>query len=492
MEQKDADNASLTPPSKTTYDFSKFVNLPRLIIRDLNSSRSSSSSLTKYTKEQISQYLLNPESNEKALRNASIYLYQASSHYHRLINYFARMHTLSYVLIPYKLEVDKIDKKAFLKCYKNSLSKLDTMNIKHEMQKVFTTVFREDVFYGYIYEAKDSFHIMQLPSDYCKINSITDGCFQYSFDFSYFSNNSEKLEMWGDEFITKYNMYKSNSQFKWQEIDDAHCFCCKLNEDILYPSIPFASIFEGIYDIEDYKGLKKTQTELGNYKILGLEIPVDDAGNFLIEESMAKSFYSELCAVLPEYVGAFLTPMKVNDYSFEKVGGVDSDKVAEATRNFWDDAGVSSLVFGGGDKQSSASLKNSILADEQLVFTFARQLERNINKILKLMSGKYKFKINILDVTYFNQKDMADLYLKYAQASLPTKSMAAATLGLSPSDIQNMNFLETSILNMQEYVPLNISYTQGSNAGRPSNDDTGQPLSESGESTEINGGNENK
>jgi hypothetical protein len=189
---------------------------------------------------------------------------------------------------------------------------------------------------------------------------------------------------------------------------------------------PFIGVFYGIYDIDDYKSLKKSQTEIGNYKILGMEIPLDSEGNYQIDQDTALTYYRNLTNVLPENIGAFLTPMKVTDYEFEQSGSVDDNKVNDAVQTFWDDAGVGSSLFSNA-KQTSATLRLSIMADEQIVFAFMRQIERNINRLLKYDTGD-KFKIQILDVTYFNQQEMYKTYLSGAQASLPMATMACSAM----------------------------------------------------------------
>lgn len=429
--------------------------------------------------------LQNPEKNEKLIRNTSIYLYEISSHFRRLINYFARMSTLSYIVLPYKLNINKVNKTNYLSSLQKSYDALETMNLKHEINKIYTVCFREDVFYGYIYQTKDSYYIKQLPSDYCKISSIEDGCFLYSFDFSYFNTYKDDLEIFGDEFVNKYNIFKSDSKQKWQELESKNQICIKVNEDIPFPLPPFIGVFAGIYDIDDYKSLQKVKTELGNYKALSLKVPSNDNGEFIIPLDDLVSFYKQLVKVLPDNVGAFMTPMEVTDHSFEKSGAVDDNNVSEATKTFWNDAGVSSLLF-GGDKQTSAITALSIKADEEIIFALNRQIERNINKILKQVSGTNKFKISILDVTYYNQNDMFNMYLKAAQASLPTTTMACATIGISPFDMMSLNFIENDILDIfNKFKPLQLSYTQTSDktAGAPTQDEKGAVLSDSGEAS---------
>ena len=65
------------------------------------------------------------------------------------------MAIFAYIVVPYKLDVDNVDIEGNLKSYKKILDKLDTMNIKHEfLLKIMTTIFREDIFYGYEYSTK--------------------------------------------------------------------------------------------------------------------------------------------------------------------------------------------------------------------------------------------------------------------------------------------------------------------------------------------------
>ena len=79
----------------------RFAALNRLITRDLNGT-SRNPTFYLYTKDQITTFLQNPYSNQKNLRNAAIYIYGASSHFRRLIQYFTGLTDLSYVLSPHK------------------------------------------------------------------------------------------------------------------------------------------------------------------------------------------------------------------------------------------------------------------------------------------------------------------------------------------------------------------------------------------------------
>ena len=97
--------------------------------------------------------------------------------------------------------------------------------------------------YCYEYSTKDSYFIKLLPYKYCQINTIIDGVFGYSFDFSFFDKYPKKLKMYGDEFIMKYELYKANKKAKrWQELDSNNSFALKLSDSLDYIIPMFANL----------------------------------------------------------------------------------------------------------------------------------------------------------------------------------------------------------------------------------------------------------
>lgn len=488
------ENDNKTPEEKnasyTNFSMNNmFSNLVDVQLTKLVNSRATPVSYFKYTKEQIVKYLQYPEANAKELRNASIYLYEVSAQYRRVINYLADMCSEDYVLHPFKFDPLRLNdpkyKKSFEKAYKKASDYMEIFNLKHEMHKAKVIAWREDIFAGYIYSTKDSFYIRKLDPDYIKIASIVDGCFMAAFDFSYFDSKKDELDCYGEEFIEKYHRYQKDKNLRWQILDEDRQFCIKISEDVLYPLIPLAGCLAGIFDIEDYKELSKGSAILNNYKALGLKIPTDSNGNMMIDKAKADQFYHQLCNVTPPNIGVFQTPMDVMSFDFEKNGTDDSDKTYEAVRNFYNDAGISSLLF-GSDKQTAASLNISITADEALCYAVNRQIERNVNRLLKKLSGSIKFQITILDVSIFHQQQYHDLLLKDAQYGVPVKQAVASALGLQPYAMNSLLYMENEYLRLQDVmIPLNSSYTQSSDntGGRPTAEETGNEISDSNENT---------
>lgn len=198
-------------------------------------------------------------------------------------------------------------------------AQLEKMNLRHEFSRALMVAFRDDVYYGYAWETNDSYTFQQLDADYCKISSIEDGVYNFAFNFSYFDSHRERLPNFPPEFTTMYSAYQKDSGLKWQELSSENSICLKINEQTYVPIPPFVSLFSALADIEDYRAISKDASEVNNYKALALEIPVGDDGTFLIDYDLCKEFYDMLCNVLPENIGAIMSPMKISSWDFEKV-----------------------------------------------------------------------------------------------------------------------------------------------------------------------------
>lgn len=466
----------------------RFAALNHLILRDLNGT-GKSPTFYKYTKDQISTYLTNPYSYQKNLRNAAIYLYAASSHFRRLIQYFVALSDLSYVVAPYRIDTSSAKANTIGKQYRRTLNMLSAMDIKNQLPKILTVCLREDIFYGTMWVTNDNITIQQLPSDYCDIAVVEGNVLNVSFDFSYFDSNSEYLELYPSEFTKKYNLYQNDrTGMKWQELDSPTSFAVKCNNDILnYAVPPFVGIFREIYDLEDYKGMKMTKTALENYAMLVMKLGINSEGEWEIDFEKAREFYSNLAGVLPEEVGAVLSPMAIEKISFEKSNTGDTDTIVEAEQNLFTAAGVSTLLF-NNDKASSNALLLSIKSDQALTYGIVKSIEGVINRFIQSYSYGKNFKVTFLDVSPYNRKEMGDQYLKAAQYGFPTLSYYCVSQGLSQAEMDCMDFLENDILGLKErFRPLQSSSTlstEPSNGPADGSGDAGRPQKETGDLTD--------
>jgi len=470
----------------------------KLITRDLNNYRNAPT-FTLYNKGDITKFLSNPYKFEKQLRRAVIYLYGASPHFRRIIQYFTCLSDLSYVVSPYNIDPKKANKNSVNRNYRKVLSLLNSMSIKTQFPKILTVCLREDVFYGTLWVMPNSVTVQQLPSDYCSISSIEGNVFNVSFDFSYFSAHPELLDYYPDEFRRKYERYKQDMTDRWIELDAPTSFAVKCNCDIPdYAMPPLAGILREVYDLEDYKQLRMTQEEIENYALLAMKIPMNQNGEWGIDLKKAEDFWRNLDAVMPEEVGSVLTPMSIDKISFERSNSGTTDAVAESEKELFSAAGVSSLLF-NNEKASANALLLSIKADQALTYGIVKCIQDVVNRFIQWQSYGRNFYVEFLDVSIYNRKEYGDAMLKAASYGLPTISMYAASQGLGQAELDTMSYLETEVLGLQDmFKPLKNSAQTSSSSDADDevendNGETGRPkkedseLSDSGEQSREDG-----
>jgi hypothetical protein len=440
-----------------------FASVNKMIVKDLQKPYLGERLLRKYDTDTVKQFMQFPERYQRQLRDVSIGLYNVSTHYKRLILYFAHMLTLDYIIVPWGSTVlASKNKKTIQSSYNKVVDYLETLNVKHEFKKVLTVAIREDVFYGYLYMSKDSSYIQKFDADYCQITSVEDGTFCFSFDFAYFQNNPDKLELFPSDFKPMYDNYVSDPKaYRWQELDPNKTICLKFHEDLQYCLPVFVGIFADIFSINDYKALRKTKTKLGNYKLIAQKIPIEekstDKNDFKITLPLAQQFHANISSTLPEEIGVITSPMDVTALDFNR-DLTEIDNVKNAVRDMMTGAGVNELLF-NAETSGSIGLTKSINVDESIMFSILRQIERIVNFKLKKIGGS-RHKISMPDITVYNREDLFAIYKQAGDAGFPVKSLIGACIGLSPSDLASLMFLENDVLQLHEnMLPLPSSHT---------------------------------
>lgn len=448
--------------------------------------KTSTTSFTQYSKEELLTWLKSPEANSASLVGASSYFYNTSAQYRRLILYFAGMITWDYTISPTKFDPDKIKPDNLLKKYKTAINTVENMNLKHELKKATTIALKEDVFFGVEQSTKDSFSITKINPEYCTLDSLIDGCYSFSIDMS--KIKEEDLVLYPQVVTDMYNEYSRGGD-TYQKVPTEYCWCLKFDETTDYPIPPFAATLPDLCDIDTYKELQIAKTEIQNYKALSAKIALDSDGLPVLEWDTVLQYCAQIDSVLPDYIGLFATPFDIESFEFENSGGLNEvDTVSRANEYFWNSTGTSALLFGDAKNNTAGALNLSITADEEIMFMFMEQCQRLVNRRLKYLSGTPDFKISFLPMTVFNRNTVQESYSKAVTYGYPIKRAAVATMGLTPDDFMSQTYLENQVLQLQnEFIPVQTSHTQSNEPGRPS---TGE--SNAGEVTEANSSNENR
>lgn len=453
----------------------RFAKIHRLLLRDLNNLRNTPT-FAKYKKADINQYIANPYRYQKQLRKAVMYIYGASSLFRRVIQYFVGLSDLAYVVSP-NIDTTKANDETVRRNYRKVLNTMNAMKLRTELPKILTVCLREDVYYGTMWVSNDDIVIQQLPSDYCEISSVEEAVPNVTFNFSYFDIYPDLLDYYPEEFRRKYEHdYKNNRRNRWIELDSPNSFAVKCNADILdYAMPPFIGMLRDLFDLEDYRDLKLTKEALENYALLVMKLLVDDEGNWLIDYDKAVEIWRNLDEVMPEEVATILSPMQIDKISFEKSNTGDTDTVTKATENVFTTAGVSSMLF-ANTKASANALLLSIKADQMITYGIVKGFENVVNRFLHHQSyGRY-WKCTFLDVSPYNRKEMGDQYLKACEYGVPMISYYCASQGLGQAEIDNMSYLEGTVLDLPSmFKPIRnsaqVSAAEAADRGRPSLDD---------------------
>ncbi|RKJ73024.1 hypothetical protein D7X33_20940 [Butyricicoccus sp. 1XD8-22] len=452
------------------------------------------SPLIRYNLDDINRWLQNPVQFEEHLRKLSNYLYDNHPTYKLIVRYIALLPQYAWTLT---IDTSSGNKDKIKKNYIKVLNQIEKMNLRYELVKASLVAYKNDFFFGYEIETKDDYFIMRLDNKYCKPSSIEGGVYNFAFDFSYFDQNNDELNVYPPEFKRKYLQYKSDKNKRWEELDSTKTVCFKTNIDTDYPLPMFSGMFPSIYDLEEYKKLKKDRAKNENYLLLHQRIPMDeknpDLNKFLIDLDLANYFHNAASENLPDGIEVVTSPMELTAVKTEKSKN-DNDYVLEAMREVYNDGGISQFLF-NSDKSTSVGLSKSINTDEEIAFGLLRQMETWVNRKLKQMFSSIKCKFTFLNVTVFNQKDVAEMYLKQAQYGLPVKLEIAAVHGMTPLDVINKVALENDILGLHDlFIPLSSSHTQSgdgeSESGRSEKDE--DELSEAGQATRDTDGNDRR
>lgn len=489
-----------------------FASIKSQILQDLKTYSPEGVNLYAGKAEDLVKYLKNPGStvSQKKLRELSRYVYYASSHYRRLIKYYSDILLYNYFISPVGIP-DLTNKKNSIDLYKQEYMEIAKQVKKYNLKKycpnILETAFRDGVFFGICYESKDSFYIQQVDPEYCTISSIEGGTYRYSLDLEYFTGRrKDLLPQYSADIRSAYiafkgdakNGIKPNSKLRYYEPKDGCCFVCD-ETDILINIPFFTGLLKSVFDIEDYKLLKKTKDENDNYRAVTLKPETDDDGIPKMSDDILGKYYAQACNNVPDGVGVIMTPFVMGDLSFAANKQSDDTSLTDAENTFWFDSGTSPLIFGSTKATSSDSLKLSVKPDIKIAFDVLKQIELYFNILIKKMNYVNEFEISFNMQSIFDADEIANRDFKAAQYGVAgSKLKYASDLGLEPIDVVSLSYLEDSVLGIGSDIfthPLISSNTlsggkvdTGANnstdsetGGRPTNDSKGEPLTDNGE-----------
>lgn len=466
------DNKLSKNPDFQDY-YNKYANARNVPLsrRDITSMfHTSKTALDDITQEQLNRWMKNPDKFHGNLIKISQDLYKKSGEYRSLLNYFLDMARFYYVIDPIFSHNSKMTKSKVKKDLSTISLQLNKMNLRHELYKIYKTCIVEDVFYGYEVEDKDNYFMLKLDPNYCKIIGMADGMFTFAFNLTYFDSQTNLLNTYPEEFKKAYmqRSIEKENKSNWFVPDFTKSVAFKFNQDDPTVFPPFATIFESLLDLNDYKKLKKAGAKINNYMLLHQKVPMHDnsnkdyqADNFAISTEAMDYFNAMVVENLPDEIGAIASPMEIAPIKLDK--DEKNDKVLEAFRDVYNSSGVNSYIF-NNDKNSTGGLQYSIRKDELLVISFYRQIERWLNRKIRFSNlvAKNQWKLSLLDVTGMSEESYLDSLTKSGTFGFAVRGRIAALHGFDYHTLSQSLELENNILDLDtKLIPLASSHTGG-------------------------------
>ena len=498
----------------TALDFKKTEKLKELILQDVVRGRTQT--FTQYTKALVKQYLTNPYSYRSQIVGVSRFLWRMSTLYKKVILYYATIPLYNYNLVQ-KMEFAKTpNKNKIIKDYEAILKHINKFNFKNEFAVAMAIAIRDGVYYGFMYDnGEDGMFLHMLPNEYCRIRGKNEaGQWIVAFDLTYFSVgrnaifvegiNGDTSGCWHECFQEAWREYNNSSNkqdTRWFLIPSEYTITLlsSLDDDFENP-LPFlSSSFIDLLDVIDYSQLLADKTELDNYKLLLLGIPLIDGDvvdDFKVSEEIASVYKDAIQQIVPDLVGVGLLPgLNLETVSFSQNTTADTtDIVNNSIRNLYKTIGVSEPVVSSADANSAAGIKQSLNNDSAYSFLLVERLENNFQYYIdKNMSDNYLF--SILRQTWYNESDFIEATRQAATLGSSALVFLEAQ-GYTPYEAYCQIIFENTIGIKDIMIPLLSSYNTawgnttatrrsvdgtGSTAGRNRVDD--DEISDSGERT---------
>jgi hypothetical protein len=457
-----------------------------------------------------------PKHNEKPLRQLAQYLENTIAPIRRLIDYYSKILTWDYVVIP---QVDKKELKspAFKKAENKVYDFLENFNPKQMFTKMMHGAILEDTKFWYLRDSEYGYTFQELPSEYCMITGRNELGFTYSFNMTYFFRPGTRLDQYPPEF-TEYYLdmmnydrkkggiktsdviveIKEGKWYYWRELPSTKAFTFKFNNLISGLTPPMMGVFLDAVNIAQFRDLQKTKTALDTYKLLLGQIPRNKDSksgqkpdDFAYTAQTAAKFATLIKGALPPQVDFKITPFdNIQAFSFENADNKNSI-VGDALKTFLNNSG-SSQSLSINEKPNSSSVKSNQIVDSSFVSHMYCQAEAIMNLLIRNnVSPKIKFDIKF-EGTIFDVEERKTTAKDMASIGIVIRDKIAASWGLNGRQLDRL--LEASHENgwPSKLIPIQSSFqtsNKGANKnGRPKGD--AGSLSDAGEVSQDSGNDE--
>lgn len=426
----------------------------------------------KYVLEQIDK------GNVQELRRISDFYYNSNGIYRRACQLLAILYRYDWYVTPQMDDLVWKDKKEskLLKDVGTVLRYLDNSEIKRTLGNIALKVIRQGVYYGIWLDWDDKFSFQQLPADYCRSRMFSgiEPVVELNLKFfdAYFRNEEYRikvLKLFPKEVQQAYIKYKNGKlpllypgdTAGWVALDPGTAIKFSLS-DSDYPNL--ISVIPSLIDLDAAQELDRKKTMQQLVKVLIQKLPLDKNGDLIFDLDEARDIHNNAVAMLKRAVGIdVLTTFADIDTvdTQDKTTVASTDPLQKVERTVYNNLGISQNLF---NTEGSTALEKSVINDEGSVRDLVYQFQSFLNKVVKKFNraGHYSFRVEILETTIYNYKDLSKMYKEQTQIGFG-KLLPQIALGHSQSAILSTIQFENNVLKLSEImIPPMMSSTMSS------------------------------
>lgn len=439
--------------------------------------------------------LKNPKMEWRRLLAMSEELMFVSPHYARLNNFFANMAVFNWGLDLYDVK-NNVNINTLRKSFSVLSAKLETMNLKDEFGRIMTVLPYMDLYCGLVMESQEDFFFQQISYKICKLYQIQDGLYNFAMDLSRI--DPKKLTAYPDYVQQAWLDFHDGKIPNWYIPPADKQICIKMNRQWSTPYPLLIGMIKDILDLDVYKQLKLQSARTDNYKAIMVKVPIDETT--VDKPLITPEFLSIFAEINRESMNDDIGLIHTLGSDGEAISFKDStntkNNVSDAIDELYNSSGISKELFNGSS--SATAVTFSIENDSAYIYKLYRQFERWMNRFIKLRrfnKSAFKYKFYILDSTIFNRDKVSSTFKDACAFGATVVDKWMASLGMTPSVILGSYVTNNQIYDFSNnFKPLQTSYTSTGDdkGGRPTNAETGEILSDSGEKTLDSDGNNDR
>lgn len=417
-----------------------------------------------------------------AMSTLSRNYFNQNGFYKQIITHYATLLKYTGILIPTPAYGKSLQDNAIAKRYYNAMDFADRAKIEEFAVRVAYHVLLDGAYYGAVQTlTKTAFTVLDLPFQWCR-SRFKDEFDRdiVEFNVSFFDTIDDKKNR--KQALKTYPKVISSYYHKWTNGGKGLTPWVFLPTDIgiafkLFNARPyFLSVipttiqYDKAVDIELEKELEEIK------RLIIQKIPHLNDGTLLFEPDEVSVMHSGVVKMISSknpHASVMTTYGDVDVHSLKTTDGVTNNTLANMRTTMYANAGVSPELFAAS---GSSSLGTSLQEDVSLMMVLGNKIANFMTTIINFLygNGTIQFKFHILPITYHNEQDMMNNYLKLASSGY-SFILPALACGISQKELGSLKDLENDVLKLQDkLLPLTTSYTQSGSedsGGRPQKED---------------------